>query len=105
MTYRSLALSIGLGCVLGAPVTKAARAEDAASADAPGALSVAGDCPSRDAIAADAKAMVPASELGKVTAAKIDVSDMGVTYRVRIAGNQGERQRTFRDLDRDCDHR
>jgi hypothetical protein len=49
--------------------------------------------------------MVLASDLGKFSAARIDVADLGTTYRVRIARDEGEKQRTFRDTDHDCDRR
>ncbi len=66
---------------------------------------VAGECPSAGAIWSDVKAIVPAHDLGRVTAARIEVSDLGSTYHVRIVSDDGERQRTFRDPEHDCDHR
>src|SRR5262249_59734375 len=66
---------------------------------------VTGDCPLPTAIWTDLRAMVPASDLGKFSAARIDVADLGTTYRVRIARDEGEKQRIFRDADHDCDRR
>jgi hypothetical protein len=40
-----------------------------------------------------------------VTEARVEVSDLGATYHVRIVSDAGERQRTFRDPEHDCDHR
>jgi hypothetical protein len=68
-------------------------------------MSVSGECPSADTIWSDVKAIVPAHDLGRVTAARIEVSDLGTTYHVRIVSDDGERQRTFRDPEHDCDHR
>jgi hypothetical protein len=48
---------------------------------------------------------VLASDLGKFSAPRIDVAGLGTTYQVRIARDEGEKQRTFRDADRDCDRR
>ncbi len=104
MTSRTPALVIGLGCVL-AGTTTTALAQQPPSGDVARAMTVSGECPSETAIRTDIEAIVPASDLEKVTAANIDVADLGTTYHVRIAGDGGERQRTFRDVDHDCDHR
>jgi hypothetical protein len=105
MTTCKLALGIALGCVLSAAGVASTRAADASPDEGTPTMTVAGACPSQAAIWADIRAIVPASDVGKVTAAKIDVSDAGTTYHVRIVGDAGERQRTFRDVERDCDHR
>jgi hypothetical protein len=68
-------------------------------------MAVSGDCPSAGAIWSDVKAIVPTHDLGRVTAAPIEVSDLGATYHIRIVSDDGERQRTFRDPEHDCDHR
>jgi hypothetical protein len=104
MTFHRRALVIGLGCALTGARTHALAQETPPGGVAP-AITVTGECPSETAIQTDITAIVPASDLEKITDAKIDVSDLGTTYHVRIAGAEGERQRTFRDLDRDCDHR
>ena len=106
MAARMLALSVGLGCLLARVSAAAPGAQPGPSTDAPPpAIHVAGECPSPAAIWADVRAMVLASDLGKFSAARIDVSDLGTTYRVRIARDEGEKQRTFRDADHDCDRR
>ncbi|HVZ88871.1 MAG TPA: hypothetical protein VHG72_18015 [Polyangia bacterium] len=105
MTWPKLALGIALGCVLGGIALTPALAQNAAPPDLPPAMTVVGACPSQEAIWADIRSMVPASDLGKVTAAKVEVSDLGATYRVKIVGDDRERQRTFHDVEHDCDHR
>src|SRR5579863_3123006 len=104
MTCRTRALVIGLGCVL-TGTRRPARAQEPPPTGEALAITATGECPSEIAIRTDIKAIVPASDLEKVTGAKIDVSDLGSTYHVRISGQEGQRQRTFRDVDRDCDHR
>lgn len=104
MTARKLALSVGLGGLLAGVAS--ARAQPTPSVDAPlPAIRVVGDCPSPNAIWTDVRAMVLASDLGKFSTGRIDVADLGTTYRVRITRDEGEKQRTFRDAERDCDRR
>jgi hypothetical protein len=105
MTSRKLALSVGVGCLLGGASAAPAGAQPSTSPEAPPAIHVVGDCPSPAAIWTDVRAMVLASDLGKFSAARIDIADLGTSYRVRIARDEGEKQRTFRDADHDCDRR
>ena len=106
MTSRGLAPSVGLGCLLAGIIAVPAGAQLSPSVDAPlPAIRVIGDCPTSAAIWTDVRAMVLASDLGTFRAGAIDVADLGTTYRVRIARDEGEKQRTFRDTDHDCDRR
>jgi hypothetical protein len=104
MTSRGLALGIGLGLLTGL-ASNPTSAQEPTSTDVARSVMVTGDCPSQEAIWSDIRAIVAPSDLGKVTAARVEVSDLGATYHVRIVGDSGERQRTFRDVGRDCDHR
>jgi hypothetical protein len=105
MTSPNVALGVGLGCVLAALVSTPALAQALPPSDLPATMTVVGECPPPSAIWAGIRSMVPPSDLGKVTAAKVEVSDLGATYHVRIVGDERERQRTFHDVERDCDHR
>jgi hypothetical protein len=103
MTLSRPALILSLAAML---LGRVASAADAASeSERPPTLAVEGTCPDGDAIWTDVKTIVPVGDLARVTNAKIDVTDLGETYRVRIVWTDGERLRVFRDLDRDCDHR
>jgi hypothetical protein len=81
------------------------KVDAAPGTERPATLSVEGTCPDGDAIWTDVRTIVPAGDLSHVTTAKIDVTDLGESYRVRIVGQEGERLRVYRDLGRDCDHR
>jgi hypothetical protein len=105
MTFRTLLLGVGFGCFLAGAGAESARAETAPDTETPAAMAVTGECPSAGAIWSDVKAIVPSHDLGRVTSARIEVSDLGATYHVRIVSDDGERQRTFRDPEHDCDHR
>jgi hypothetical protein len=104
MTFGRLVLAAALGCLLAGLGAELARAETPAP-EAPAAMVVSGECPSAGTIWSDVKAIVPAHDLGRVTEARVEVSDLGATYHVRIVSDAGERQRTFRDPEHDCDHR
>jgi hypothetical protein len=105
MISRRLILGVGLGFLLAGSRPASAQPEAVPAPDTPATLTVSGACPSPQTIWADVKAIVPASDLGRVTTARVEVSDLGTTYHVRIVAEDGERQRTFRDAEHDCDHR
>jgi hypothetical protein len=107
MISRRLILGVGLGLLLMGwrPNLAQAQAQSVPAPDTPATLKVSGGCPSAETIWADVRAIVPASDLGRVTTARVEVSDLGATYQVRIASEDGERHRTFRDVEHDCDHR
>jgi len=110
MTLARLALSVCIsGMTLawcGHPARAAAEPAPAAPLpEMPASLTANDACPAAETIWADVKAIVPASDLSRVTSAAIEVTDLGEGYRVRILAEGGERLRLFRDLERDCDHR
>jgi hypothetical protein len=78
------------------------------------ALTVGGTCPNAEAIWAAIASIVPTKDLDRfASSAKVEVSDLGDTYRVSVhAKGQGQAQpegvdqlRVYRDLAHDCDHR
>ena len=105
MISSRLALAFGVGLLLAGAPSGSAQAEEAPGDGAPATITVSGDCPASEAIWTDVKSIISASDLARISPVKIDVSDLGSTYRVRIFAEGGERQRTFRDLDHVCDHR
>jgi hypothetical protein len=78
----------------------AARSEPTAT------ITVSGICPKAEAIWTAMASLVPVKELDRLDPqAKIDVSDLGDTYRVTVNAKGTERLRIYRDLAHDCDHR
>lgn len=71
----------------------------------PATIAVNGACPTADAVWTAVASIVPAKELEKLTAARIEISDLGETYRVGVNAKGIDRLRVYRDLARDCDHR
>ncbi len=73
---------------------------------APVAVTVSGACPDSDAIWKAIASIVPAGDLDRfASTAKVEVSDLGDTYRVSVNANGIDRLRVYRDLAHDCDHR
>jgi hypothetical protein len=111
MTFARLALRVCFSGMTLAWCGHLARAEAVPEAPVvprspiPATLTARGVCPAVETIWADVKAIVPASDLPRVTSTAIEVTDLGVSYRVRILVVGGERLRVFMDLERDCDHR
>jgi hypothetical protein len=69
-------------------------------------ISVNGTCPNGEAIWAAVASIVPAKDRDRFAgAAKIEVSDLGDSYRVAVNAAGIDRLRVYRDLGRDCDHR
>ena len=70
------------------------------------AITVNGTCPNAEAIWAAVASIVPANDLDRfAAAAKVEVSDLGDTYRVSVNAKGIDRLRVYRDLGHDCDHR
>jgi hypothetical protein len=99
----------------GAQPAPAAPPERAAPVE-PVAITVGGTCPNAEAISAAIASIVPAKDLDRFAAsAKVEVSDLGDTYRVSVhakgpgpgqaQGQAADRLRVYRDLAHDCDHR
>lgn len=77
-----------------------------APAAPPVAITVTRSCPNAEAIWAAVASIVPAKDLDRfAAAAKVDVSDLGDSYRVSVNAKGIDRQRVYRDLGHDCDHR
>jgi hypothetical protein len=70
-------------------------------------ITVNGSCPSGEAIWSAVASIVPAKDRDRLGGAtRIEVSDLGDTYRVAVTGPAGiDRLRVYRDAARDCDHR
>jgi hypothetical protein len=98
----------------GAQPAPAGPPERTTAAEPPVAITVGGTCPNAEAIWAAIASIVPAKDLDRfASSAKVEVSDLGDTYRVSVhAKGQGQGQaegvdqlRVYRDLAHDCDHR
>jgi hypothetical protein len=74
-------------------------------AEPPATIAVNGTCPTSEAIWTAVASIVPATELYKLAAARIEVSDLGETYRVGVSAKGIDRLRVYRDGARDCEHR
>jgi hypothetical protein len=90
------------------PVTPSPSPSPAPAAPEPHAtITVNGSCPNGEAIWSAVSSIVPAKDrdrLGEAT--RIEVSDLGDTYRVAVTAPAGiDRLRVYRDAARDCDHR
>ena len=87
------------------PETPAPPPPTAAPAEPPATIAVNGACPTADAVWTAVASIVPAQELGRLAAARIEISDLGETYRVGVNAKGIDRLRVYRDLARDCEHR
>ena len=86
--------------------TPAPAAPPALAEPPPVAITVNGVCPNAEAIWAAVASIVPAKDLDRfAAAAKVDVSDLGDSYRVSVNAKGIDRLRVYRDLAHDCDHR
>src|SRR5579871_6666226 len=83
----------------------AAPAPPSDRAEPPASLAVNGVCPNPEALWAAISSLVPGKELDRLGAAKVEVSDLGDTYRVAVSAKGIDRLRVYRDLGHDCDHR
>ena len=78
----------------------------AALAEPPVAITVNGTCPNAEAIWAAVASIVPAKDLDRfAAAARVEISDLGDSYRVSVNAKGIDRLRVYRDLAHDCDHR
>ncbi|HEY6476291.1 MAG TPA: hypothetical protein VI456_06885, partial [Polyangia bacterium] len=69
-------------------------------------ITVSGSCPNAEAIWAAVASIVPAKDRDRFAlSARIDVSDLGDSYRVAVNAAGIDRLRVYRDAARDCDHR
>ena len=94
----------------GAQPVPASPPERATPIEPPVAITIGGACPNAQAIRAAIASIVTAKDLDRfASSAKVEVSDLGDTYRVSVSGKgQGQgisRLRVYRDLAHDCDHR
>ncbi len=105
MNSSRLALATGVALLLAGARRASAQTPPVSAESAPATITVNGDCPSGDTIWTDVRSIVSAGDLARLSDVRIEVSDLGSTYRVRIFAEGGERQRTFHDLGHVCDHR
>lgn len=105
MNSSRLALAIGVAFLFAGARRGSAQTSAVFAESAPATITVNGDCPSGDTIWTDVRSIVSAVDLARISDVRIEVSDLGSTYRVRIFAEGGERQRTFHDLGHVCDHR
>jgi hypothetical protein len=108
-------VGVGVGVEVGAGATAAAATAAGPTSEAAGdtarprgapEISATGACPAADKIWTAMATLVPSGALDALPhSAAIDVSDLGDTYRVRLATNGVERVRVYRDLARDCAQR
>lgn len=83
-----------------------APAAPPALTEPPVAITVSGTCPNAEAIWAAVASIVPAKDLDRfAAAAKVEVFDLGDSYRVSVNAKGIDRLRVYRDLAHDCDHR
>jgi len=88
------------------PTVAVAPAAPPALAEPPVAITVSGTCPDAEAIWAAVASIVPAKDLDRfAAAAKVEVYDLGDSYRVSVNAKGIDRLRVYRDLAHDCDHR
>ena len=72
----------------------------------PVAVTVSGTCPDGEAISEAIASIVPAKDLDRfASASKVEVSDLGDSYRVSVNAKGIDRMRVYRDLAHDCEHR
>ena len=105
MISSRLTLAVGAGLLLAGARVGSAEAQSGLETGPPTGITVTGDCPSSEEIWTDVRSIVSSTDLARISDARIEVSDLGSTYRVRIFVEGGDRQRTFRDLAHSCDHR
>jgi hypothetical protein len=117
MTSRGLgaaALAVGISLMSGGSARALPPPEGAPIAPsaerptpvAPVAVTVSGACPDEEAIAKAIASIVPVKDLDRFAAsARVEVSDLGDTYRVSVNAKGIDRSRVYRDVARDCDHR
>ena len=103
---RALGLLVATALLAIARPARALPAEADAPPPPTATITVTGVCPNAEAIWAAMASLVPAKDLDRLDPqAKIDVSDLGETYRVTVNAKGTERLRVYRDLAHDCDHR
>ena len=116
---RALAIAAGLGfpgpagirvggrIAVAAAVTTDAEESPRSRSAAPAPVIVAnGVCPPSETIWSAMAGLVPRGALDALPrSAAVEVSDLGETYRVRLAINGVERVRIYRDVARDCQQR
>jgi hypothetical protein len=96
LAFASAFLLMTASAAVGAPSSSVSRPLLAAS----------GVCPSSEAVWASVSALVPGGALDAVpSAATIAVSDLGDNYRVAVSKGEDVRERTYRDVARDCEQR
>lgn len=93
-------LTVARAALAAPPAPATAPAPPSERAEPPASLAVNGVCPNPEALWAAISSLVPGKELDRLAAAKVEVSDLGDTYRVAVsAKGQGiDRLRVYRDL-------
>jgi len=77
-----------------------------AAIEPPVAVTVSGTCPDGEAISRAIASIVPAKDLDRfASASKVEVSDLGDSYRVSVNAKGIDRLRVYRDVAHDCEHR
>jgi hypothetical protein len=112
MTPRALGLALlaAVGSVLmsGRPAEGSSPPDGAqpGPVEPPVTVTVNGTCPDDAAISKAIASIVPAKDLDRfASASKVEVSDLGDTYRVSVNAKGIDRLRVYRDVAHDCDHR
>jgi hypothetical protein len=112
MTPRALGLAMlaAVGSVLmsGRPAEGSSPPDGAqpGPVEPPVTVTVNGTCPDDAAISKAIASIVPAKDLDRfASASKVEVSDLGDTYRVSVNAKGIDRLRVYRDVAHDCDHR
>lgn len=82
-----------------------ARAADTDPGTPPAVISVDGTCPSEAGIDAAIIALIPRGVAALPDSARVNVVDLGETYRVEVKSDAVARARLFRDGTRDCEQR
>ena len=97
-------LAFGSGGARAAPAGESAGVP--APNDAPAAITVRGICPNAEAIWTAVTSIVPTKELDRLSAAaRIEVTDLGESYRVVVSAKGADRLRIYHDPAHDCEHR
>ncbi len=68
-------------------------------------IAIEGSCPDEPAIDTAIRALIPRGVAALPEAARVDVADLGETYRVQVKSGATVRARLFRDAGRDCEQR
>jgi hypothetical protein len=83
-----------------------ARTAEPAAPGPPAVIAIGGSCPDPEMLAQAVEALIPGHPVVSPRgASKVDITDLGPSYRVVVVVNGTARERVYRDAGRDCEQR